>query len=67
MVLSEYVTLQESPRKNVKREIADACKVSYVTAWRWCKGEVVPPPLARSVISELLQMPEQELFPNVCQ
>ena len=74
MVLSEYIKMKELEQKkelkklkndmtDYKRLVADACCVSYSTAWRWCKGLTPVPPLARKVISDLFHMPEQDLFP----
>ena len=76
MVLSEYIELKESEQKaemkklmtgmiDYKKLVADACCVNYSTAWRWCKGKTLPPPLARKTISNLFHLPEQELIPTI--
>lgn len=63
MVFSEYMRSLPTPRSKMINEIAQRCKVTNMTVYRWARGEVKPNPLCRSLIAELLNMNEEELFP----
>lgn len=46
------------------KNIADACKVSIPTVYRWLNGKCLPDPLKIQRISELTNIPVEDLFPE---
>lgn len=69
MVFSEYINSlpansQEKAATIIR--IAEACRVSKFSVYRWCYGIYKPDALKRRAISDVLQMPESELFPGMC-
>lgn len=46
-------------------EVMDACMVSEVVVYNWIAGRTTPDALKRKTISGLLNIPVEELFPNV--
>lgn len=67
MGFSEYMKSLPYPRAKMVEEMAQRCKVSIPSVYRWIQGRVVPNALCRSIISEYLGMSEDELFPDCCQ
>ncbi|HBF06551.1 MAG TPA: transcriptional regulator [Prevotella sp.] len=64
MVFSEYIKSLPSPRTEIVGKIAQRCKVSNVSVYRWIRETAKPSPLCRSIIAEVLNKPEAELFPD---
>lgn len=46
-------------------DLTKLCRVNESTVYRWLRGDFVPDALKRKVISEYLNIPEKELWPNV--
>jgi hypothetical protein len=65
MDFKEYVNSLPNERDKVMADLATLCRVSSSTVYRWLRGDFVPDPLKRKVISEYLDIPENKLFPNV--
>lgn len=59
----EYMKLLPSPKNEIVGRIADECKVSNVSVYRWIQGKTTPNALCRSIIARVLDMNEDELFP----
>lgn len=66
MGFSEYMKSLPYPRTKAVEEIANLCKVSNSSVYRWIQGKSEPNALCRGLVSEYLGMQENELFPN-CQ
>ncbi len=69
MVFSEYINglpSRSNPKRDVIRKIAEACLVNETSVYRWASGECRPDALKRQKISEVLRVPESELFPEFC-
>ena len=67
MVFSEYIDSlpgRSNPKMDVINKIAEACFVNRSTVYRWASGDFIPDALKRKAISELLRIPESELFPD---
>lgn len=64
MVFSEYMRSLPTPRKEIISEIANRCKVTNVTVYRWACDKAKPNALCRCLIAEVLKMDESELFPE---
>lgn len=60
----EYMKMLPSPRNKVIDAIAKRCMVSNVTVYRWAQLKAKPNALCRSLISQVLAKPEDELFPG---
>lgn len=70
MVFSEYINSlpgRSNPKVEIIMKIAEACCVNRETVYRWATGEFMPDALKRRTIAELLQIPEEELFPKAFQ
>lgn len=67
MGFSEYMKSLPYPRAKVVEEIAQRCKVSAPSVYRWIQGRTMPNALCRNIISEYLGKAEGELFPGSCQ
>lgn len=63
MVFYEYMRSLPTPRNEIINEIAQQCKVTNGTVYRWARGQVKPNALCRSLIAKVLNMDEGELFP----
>ncbi|MDD7461580.1 MAG: helix-turn-helix transcriptional regulator [Prevotellaceae bacterium] len=64
MEFKEYVNSLPNQRNEVIAELAKLCRVSNITVYRWLRGYFAPDALKRKVISDFLEVPEEELFPN---
>lgn len=64
MEFKEYVKSLPNQRNEVMTDLAKLCRVSNITVYRWLRGDFVPDALKRKVISEYLNIPEKELWPN---
>ena len=67
MVFSEYIDSlpgRSNPKMDVINKIAEACFVNRSTVYRCASGDFIPDALKRKTISELLRIPESELFPD---
>lgn len=64
MVFSEYMRSLPTPRNKIVNEIAERCKVTKFTVYRWAADKAKPNPLCRSLIADVLNMEEGELFPD---
>ena len=64
MGFSEYMKSLPYPRREVVEEIAEKCKVSNNSVYRWIQGKSKPNALCRGLVSGYLGMQESELFPD---
>lgn len=64
MDFSEYMKSLPTPKNEIVGEIAQACKVTNSTVYRWCRGLAKPNALCRSLIADFLKLDEGELFPG---
>ena len=64
MGFSEYMKSLPCPRREVVEEIAEKCKVSNNSVYRWIQGKSKPNALCRGLVAEYLGMQESELFPD---
>jgi len=64
MTLKDYFDQIEDRKKNLINRISDETMTSTSTVYRWISGEIVPPPIKQRIISEIIGLPESELFPE---
>lgn len=68
MVFGDYMNSLSTEKVSEKaakiREIMEACMVSEVVVYNWMAGRTKPDALKRKVISGVLNMPANELFPD---
>ena len=64
MGFSEYMKSLPYPRAKMVEEIAQRCRVSKNSVYRWIQGGSKPNALCRGLVSEYLNKPESELFPG---
>ena len=60
----EYMGNLRNERNETVREIELATRSSHNTVSQWMTGRKNVPPLKKKVISELIGLPEDELFPD---
>ena len=60
----EYIGNLPNERNETIKKIETATRSSHVAVYHWLKGWSNVPPSKRQAISELLVLPEEELFPN---
>lgn len=65
MKFTEYIKSLPNQRNEVIMNLTKLCRVNESTVYRWLRGDFVPDALKRKVISEYLNIPEKELWPNV--
>ena len=65
MEFKEYVNSLPNQRNEVMADLKKLCRVSYVTVYRWLRGDCTPDALKRKIISDYLNISEKELWPNV--
>ena len=65
MVFHEYMRSLPTPHNKIINEIAQQCKVTNITVYRWARGQVKPNALCRSLIAKVLNMDEGELFQSL--
>ncbi len=68
MVFSDYMNSLSSERMSEKgrkvKELAEAVCKSEVVIYNWIGGRSTPNKLERKTISGVLNIPEEELFPD---
>jgi hypothetical protein len=64
MTLKDYFDNIEDTKKILINRISDETLSSTSVVYRWISGEIVPPPIKRRIISEIIGLPESELFPE---
>lgn len=64
MRFKEYIYSLPNQRKEEISKIMELCRVNESTVYRWLRGDFTPAPQKRKVISDYLNIPEQELFPD---
>lgn len=64
MTFLEHIGNLPNERDETIKKIEVATRSSHNTVYQWLKGWKKVPPLKRKVISELLELPEEELFPT---
>lgn len=64
MEFRDYIKSLPNQREKTMDELAELCRVSKTTVYRWIKGDFTPDPLKQKVIAEFLNISEKELFPN---
>ena len=62
--LQNYLKTLEDPREKLINTIADKCHVQRRTVLMWIRGQVTPPALYRDAVSEIVNIPAEELWPN---
>lgn len=62
MGFSEYMKSLPYPRCKVVEALAEKCKVSNNSVYRWIQGKSKPNALCRGIVAEYLGMQESELF-----
>lgn len=68
MVFSEYMqSLSHRDYIQVSKLIRSECRVQPSAFWRWVYGGVRPTPVYCKLISDILNKPEGELFPEMVQ
>lgn len=65
MEFTEYIKSLPNQRNEVIIGLTKLCRVNESTVYRWLRGDFVPDALKRKVISDYLNIPEKELWPNV--
>lgn len=64
MAFKEYINSLPNVREDTIRSISKECSVTVNTVRRWISGEFRPTTLKQSKISQLLQIPIKDLFPE---
>lgn len=62
MGFSEYMKSLPYPRCKAVEALAEKCKVSNNSVYRWIQGKSKPNALCRGIVAEYLGMQESELF-----
>lgn len=63
MVLKDYISSLPNTREEVIKKIAEECCSHPSSVYRWIHGTITPPMLKQKIISKLLNIPVEELFP----
>lgn len=64
MVFSDYMNDLKNERLEMIDLIAKKTQTSKNTVYRWISGEITPPKIKKSIISEILKIPMSDLFPE---
>lgn len=65
MVFSEYMqSLPVVEYRAKAKELREECRIDNTTLWRWIYKQRTPSPLYRKEIARVLQMEENDLFPQ---
>lgn len=65
MRFKEYIDSLPNQRYEEILTLSKLCRVNESTVYRWLRGDFAPDPLKRKVISDYLNIPEKELWPDV--
>ena len=65
MEFKEYMRSIPNQRDELRAKLAELCCVADVTVYKWMRGEYAPDTLKRKIIAEYLNVPEEDLWPNV--
>ncbi len=60
--VSSLSTVKTTEKHEVMKKIAAECGVSEITVFRWATGRTIPPMLYQQKISELTNIPVDDLF-----
>lgn len=55
---------EESERGRMIRKISEACMVDRSAVYNWLNGKYKPNPLCKKIIAGVLNMPQEDLFPE---
>lgn len=64
MLYLYYTSLTSDEKQALLDEIVKRCECRETTARAWCRGTRRPNPLAQKVISDMLSVPREKLFPQ---
>lgn len=64
MLKDFYESLSRDDKRNLLYEIVKRCEVREATAYNWIKGTTVPKTLYQKIISEIVDVDYEELFPE---
>jgi len=69
MTFANYIETKDpnitSEKRQVIETIAKACMVDVSTVYRWINGRCIPDPLKIQKISEITNIPVEQLFPTI--
>ncbi len=61
MVFNEYINSLPNIKAEKIKAIAENCRVTDLTVWRWITGKTQPDALKKKIIAETLGVSEDEL------
>lgn len=64
MVFSEYIKSLPNQRQDMIEQLARETQTSKSVVYRWMSGQITPPPVKQTIISNILGIPAEELFPK---
>lgn len=64
MVFSEYIKSLPNQRQDMIEQLARETQTSKSVVYRWMSGQITPPPVKQTIISNILGIPTEELFPK---
>lgn len=64
MVFSEYIKSLPNQRQDMIEQLARETQTSKSVVYRWMSGQITPPPVKQTIISNILGIPVEELFPK---
>ncbi len=64
MTLKQYIESLPDLKKDMIKRIAAETMSSEVSVYRWINGDTTPHPLKQSIISRLVNIPVEILFPE---
>lgn len=65
MTFSDYCNSLTNEKEDLLKKIEDETLVSKSTVWKWANGKLIPSKKRRQKISNIVNIPEEILFPNI--
>lgn len=64
MNFGEFILSLPNQRTDTIKKIVEETKSASSSVYMWMSGKTVPPKLKRKIISDIIGLPEEELFPE---
>jgi hypothetical protein len=64
MTLKDYFDQLDEQKRVLISRMESETMTSNSVVYRWISGEITPPPIKKRIISEIIGLPESELFPD---
>ena len=55
---------ERGERSKLVARLSEATMTTPATVYKWLSGRILPPPLKRRIVADMMGVPVEKLFPN---